>query len=88
MGVLAGVAEFERDLLIERTAAGLARSRANGVKPGRREALSASKQIEVLDLISAGVSVSKLARDYGTSRQTIIRIREKRKMKDLDKIDR
>ena len=79
MGVLAAVAEFERDLLIERTNSGLARSRANGVKSGRREALSAGKQIEVLDLLSAGTSVSKLARDYGTSRQTIIRIREKAK---------
>lgn len=79
MGVLAAVAELERDLLIERTNSGLARSRANGVKSGRREALSASKQVEVLDLLSAGTSVSKLARDYGTSRQTILRIREKAK---------
>lgn len=77
MGVITAVAEFERDQLIERTNSGLARSRANGVKSGRREALTASKQLEVLNLLSSGTSISKLARDYGTSRQTIIRIREK-----------
>lgn len=79
MGVLAAVAEFERDLLIERTHAGLARSRANGVRSGRREALSPSKQLEVLEQLAVGISVSKLARDYATSRQTIIRIRAKTK---------
>lgn len=77
MGVITAVAEFERDQLIERTNSRLARSRANGVKSGRREALTASKQLEVLNLLSSGTSISKLARDYGTSRQTIIRIREK-----------
>ena len=77
MGVLAAVAEFERDLLIERTHAGLARSRANGVRSGRREALSPNKQLEVLEQLATGTSVSKLARDYDTSRQTIIRIRAK-----------
>lgn len=35
MGVLAAEAEFERDLLIERTHARLARSRANGIRSGR-----------------------------------------------------
>jgi len=30
MGVLGAVAEFERDLMIERTQAGLARARAEG----------------------------------------------------------
>lgn len=77
MGVLAAVAEFERDLLIERIHAGLARSRANGIKTGRREALSSKKQTEVLELLAKQVSVSQLAREYGTSRQTIIRIRKK-----------
>lgn len=77
MGVLAAVAEFERDLLIERTNAGLARSRAKGTKMGRRESLSTKQKAEVLELLIAGTPVAKLARDYGTSRQTIIRLREK-----------
>lgn len=79
MGVISAVAEFERDLLIERTNAGLARARAQGIKVGRREALTQRKQLEVLELLDLGVSVSKLARDFDTSRQTITRIRAKAK---------
>lgn len=77
MGVLAAVAEFEKDLLIERTHAGLARARAQGTKVGRPEALSAKKQEEVMTRLKAGESVNKVAKDYATSRQTIIRIRGK-----------
>ncbi len=77
MGVLAAVAEFERDLLIERTHAGLLRSRAKGIRPGRRESLSQKEQIEVLEKLAIGTQVSKLAREYKTSRQTIIRQRTK-----------
>ena len=77
MGILATVAEFERDLLIERTNAGLTRARAAGTRMGRPEALSAKKKGEVLAQLTAGTSVSKLAREYNTSRQTIIRLRYK-----------
>lgn len=77
MGVITAVAEFERDQLIERTNAGLARTRAKGTKVGRRESLSAKQKIEVLELLADGTPVAKLARDYGTSRQTIIRVRDK-----------
>jgi len=79
MGVISAVAEFERDQLVERTTAGLARARAQGIKLGRRERLTEKKQLEVLQLLDEGVSVSKLAKDYGTSRQTIMRVREKRR---------
>lgn len=77
MGILATVAEFERDLLIERTNAGLTRARAAGTRMGRPEALSAKKQGEVLAKLAAGISVNKLAREYNTSRQTISRLRDK-----------
>lgn len=77
MGVLGAVAEFERDLLIERTQAGLARSRAEGVVPGRPSALSDEQQEQVLKRLAAGESVSQLAREFKTSRTTIQRIREK-----------
>ncbi|EJZ60923.1 Site-specific recombinase (plasmid) [Pseudomonas fluorescens R124] len=75
MGVIAAFAEFERDQMIERTNAGLARTVAKGTKLGRREALSDKQKGEVRELLAAGVPVAKIARDYSTSRQTIIRQR-------------
>ena len=77
MGVLTAVAEFERDLLIERTHAGIARARAEGKVMGRPPALIKAKQAEVMQHLAMGVSVAQLARDYGTTRQSIMRIREK-----------
>jgi len=77
MGVLITVAEFERDLLIERTQAGIARARSEGTVMGRPPALNPVQQAEVMRSLAAGVSVSQLARDYGTTRQTIMRVRQK-----------
>ncbi len=71
------VADFEKDLLIDRVNKGLAESRKNGNKAGRPEALSDNTQDEIQNLLASGVTVSKLARDYNVSRPTIIRIRTK-----------
>jgi putative DNA-invertase from lambdoid prophage Rac len=73
--VLAAVAQFERDLLIERTHAGLQRARAAGTKLGRRPTLSAEQRAEVRARLAAGASVSALARAFDTSRMTIMRAR-------------
>lgn len=75
MSVIASVAEFERDLLIERTHAGLARAKAEGKAIGRPPALSPEQQREICARLQAGESVAALARDFGTSRQTVMRAR-------------
>lgn len=75
MQVLGAVAEFERDLLIERTNAGIARAKAEGKTMGRPSALSAAQHVEVKTRLSEGASVASVAKHYGTSRQTIMRIR-------------
>lgn len=77
MSVLSAVAEFERDLLIERTQAGIARARAEGKALGRPPALTKVQQAEAMQRLAAGESVAKVARDYGTTRQSIMRVREK-----------
>lgn len=74
MGVIAAVAEFERDLLIERTQSGLGRAKANGTKLGRPPVLSESKQREVLTKRLAGRSLGALAREYGITRSAVQRI--------------
>lgn len=75
MQVINAVAEFERDLLIERTNAGLSRAKAEGKKFGRPTALGPDQQAAVLQQLAAGVPVAQLARDFDTTRQTIMRVR-------------
>ncbi len=75
MGVINHVAEFERDLLIERTQAGLARARKEGRALGRPHALTPTQRAEVRKRLAAGESVAALARAFATSRQTIMRVR-------------
>ena len=74
MGVIAAVAEFERDLLIERTNAGLSRARAQGKKIGRPAVLNAEQKRDIAAERAAGVSHGILAKRYGVSRSAIQRV--------------
>jgi putative DNA-invertase from lambdoid prophage Rac len=76
MGVIAAVAEFERDLLIERTQSGLTRAKSQGKKLGRPSSLEANEIKLVEQGLAKGETVAGLARAYGTSRQSIMRIRQ------------
>jgi putative DNA-invertase from lambdoid prophage Rac len=77
MSVLSAVAEFERDLLLERTAAGLARAKDSGKVLGRPHALNAKQEKSVQDRLVQGHAIAAIARDMGTSRQTIMRVRNR-----------
>ena len=76
MQVIAAVAEFERDLLIERTQSGLQRARASGKRLGRRPVLDEVQREAIQHRLAAGESVSALAREFRTSRQTVMRVRD------------
>ena len=75
MNVLNAVAQFERDLLIERTQSGLKRAKAEGKTLGRPATLGEQQKPAVRDGLAAGEGVSALARKLGTSRQTVMRAR-------------
>jgi putative DNA-invertase from lambdoid prophage Rac len=75
MGVINAVAQFERDLLIERTQSGLARAKAEGKTMGRPPALSAEEVKVIRGELASGASVAALARKFQVSRQTIMRAR-------------
>ena len=77
MGVIAAVAEFERDLLIERTQSGLKRAKAEGKVLGRKPTLKAEQQEAIRQRRSVGVSWGVLAKEFGVSRSAIQRV-EKR----------
>ena len=72
MNVINAVAD---DLLIERTQAGLNRAKAEGKRPGRPASLTADQRGSVAQQLKEGASVSALAREFKTSRQTILRVK-------------
>lgn len=75
MNVLNAVAQFERDLMLERTHAGLARARAAGKKLGRRPSLSDRQKRAALADLAGGMSISAAAKKYEVSRLTISRLK-------------
>ncbi|SFL43419.1 recombinase family protein [Shimia haliotis] len=78
MGVINAVAQFERDLLIERTQAGIARAKSEGKRMGRPSALSDPECHAVRAQLADGESVAALAKKFDVSRQTIMRIRDQK----------
>lgn len=72
--MLAAIAEMERDLLVERTQAGLARAKAEGKTLGRPPKTTDEQRQEIVDLYAKGSSISALSRIYGVSRASIMRI--------------
>ncbi len=76
MQVIAAVAEFERDLLLERTQSGIMRAKAAGKRFGRPPSLTDEERVEVLERLEIGDNVAEIARDFNTTRQTILRVRE------------
>lgn len=72
-GLLAIFAEFEREILRERTRAGLAHARANGKRLGR-PATAAVHAAEIRKLHRAGISKSEIARRLRIGRTSVRRI--------------
>jgi putative DNA-invertase from lambdoid prophage Rac len=74
--MLSAVAEMERDLLIERTQAGLRRAKSEGKVLGRPAKTTPTQRKEVIQKLSNGESVSAVAREFKVSRATVIGIRD------------
>lgn len=73
VNVLGSLASFERDLLLERTRAGIDAARARGVHLGRRRALNAAQVRQARHSIKAGESVRGVAEGLGVSHMTLYR---------------
>lgn len=74
MTMLAAVAEMERDLLVERTHAGLARAKAEGKTLGRTPKTTPEQQAKMKAEYAKGETASALAREYKVSRATVLSI--------------
>jgi DNA invertase Pin-like site-specific DNA recombinase len=72
--MLAGIAEFERELIRERTGAGRKRALAAGVKFGRKPKLSAFQRAEAIKRRGAGEGLASIAKSYAVSESTICRL--------------
>ena len=76
LNMLAAVAEMERDLLVERTQAGLERARNQGKVLGRPPKTTVLQRSEIIKLRKKGTSISALSRTYGISRASVLRVIE------------
>jgi putative DNA-invertase from lambdoid prophage Rac len=72
--MLAAVAEMERDLLVERTQSGLARAKAEGKTLGRPTSTTDEQRAAMARQHQAGESISALARAFGISRASVMRV--------------
>ena len=74
MTVFAGIAEFERDLIRERTGVGREDAMKRGVRFGRPKKLSSEQRELILKLREEGKSVQELAKTFKVDRTTIYRL--------------
>lgn len=71
---MAAMAELERNFLVERTKAGLARTKEQGTKLGRSLSVSPSALRDLLDAKASGKSVDAAAKELGIARATAFRL--------------
>ena len=73
-GIFAALAEFERELIIERTKAGLASARARGRSGGRKPKMTAAKlRLAQAAMGKPETKIAELCAELGITRQTLYR---------------
>ncbi len=73
MTVFAGIAEFEKELIIERTSKGRHSAKARGVKFGRPSKLNPERRTLITQLISESKSIKNIAKTLNVHPSTIYR---------------
>lgn len=73
--MIASIAELERDIIRERTLAGLAAARARGRKGGRKTSITEGQKLEAKRLADAGeLSIADICKQVGISRASYYRL--------------
>lgn len=72
MNVLGSVAQFEREMMLERQKEGIAKAKADGKYKGRAPTARA-KNAEILELRAAGLGATAIARQLGVSVRSVYR---------------
>ena len=71
LSIMGAFAEFERNLIRERQREGIEIAKTKGAYKGRKPALTSEQVLNLKELQKSGQSKSKLANDFGISRQTL-----------------
>ena len=71
LSVMGAFAEFERSLIRERQREGIALAKKRGAYRGRKKILSEDELKEFFKRVKSGEMKSKIARDFGISRETL-----------------
>jgi DNA invertase Pin-like site-specific DNA recombinase len=74
MTVFAGIAEFERDLIRERTGAGRVAAKQRGVRFGRPEKMNEEQKLLAKRLLQEDKSISEVAKTFNVHKATIYRL--------------
>jgi DNA invertase Pin-like site-specific DNA recombinase len=73
LNILGGVAEFEREMMLERQREGIAKARTEGRYKGRAPT-ARRRAAEVKELRATGLSMEKIARQVGIGKGSVVRI--------------
>lgn len=73
LNLLGSIAEFERELMLERQREGIAKAKAEGKYKGRAPTARA-KSDEVMKLSKSGMGATAIAKEIGISRSSVYRI--------------
>lgn len=71
LALLGGIAEFEREIIRERQAEGIALAKKKGKYAGRPRKLTDTQRSAIRERAGAGEAKAALAREYGVTRDTI-----------------
>jgi DNA invertase Pin-like site-specific DNA recombinase len=83
--VLGAIAQFERDLIRERTLDGLAKARAEGRTGGRRPTITGQKALLVKRLAAEGLSLRQIAASVDASPAAVHRFLQAKTQQEEDK---
>ncbi|MFH8471574.1 recombinase family protein [Streptomyces sp. NPDC018000] len=81
--MLAGVLEFQRDMISENTKEGVAAAEAAGKTLGRPAALDEDQAADIVDAYAKGTAVKALARQYNVAPKTIRRVLDAAGARDI-----
>ena len=73
LNMLGAVAQFEREMMLERQREGIAKARADGKYKGRKP-IADEKRNEIRRLVAMGVPKARIAREIGVGTRTVFRV--------------